>query len=115
MNSIVSTQFNFDIIRIFTIIKKVNFEAWVWFAGLTILAILKPDAHTHFTICPFRLMGIEWCPGCGLGRSISYLFHGNISASYHCHILGIPTALYLSARSVSLIRNPDSIIPKMLN
>jgi hypothetical protein len=101
--------------RIFTTLKKVDVEAWVWLAGLVLLAAIEPNAHTHFTICPFKFIGIECCPGCGLGRSVSFLFHGNIPASVHSNILGIPAVVILGARSINLIRKSGSNIPKMLN
>ncbi|WP_311954640.1 DUF2752 domain-containing protein [Mucilaginibacter terrae] len=38
----------------------------------------------------FKLVGITWCPGCGIGHSISWLLHGNLTQSFKAHYLGIP-------------------------
>jgi hypothetical protein len=89
--------------KLLTEMKKVDSEAWIWIAGLTVLAIINPDSNSHFTLCPFKNLGFNYCPGCGLGHSISYLFHGNIKASLQSHILGIPSVMILSVRTISLI------------
>lgn len=64
------------------------FELIFWITSLTWLAIIQPGAD-HFSLCIFKWLGIHFCPGCGLGHSISYLFHGNIAASVSSHPLGI--------------------------
>jgi hypothetical protein len=96
-------------------IKRINFEAWIWITGLAILAIINPGSQAHFTICPFKNLGFKYCPGCGLGHSISYLFHGNIKASLQTHILGIPAIIILSARTVSIIKKSISNLPLKIN
>lgn len=58
-------------------------------AALTALAVMPPGTDAHYSFCIFKLMGFKYCPGCGLGHSISYLFHGNIRASFAAHPLGI--------------------------
>ena len=83
----------------------------MWIAGLIILAVINPDSHSHFTICPFKYLGFKYCPGCGLGHSISYLFHGNIKASLQTHILGIPAVIILGARTISIIKKSTSNFP----
>jgi hypothetical protein len=102
-------------IKILGYIKKINIEAMMWITGLAILAIINPYSHPHFSICPFKNCGFKYCPGCGLGHSISYLFHGNIKASLQAHILGIPTVIILSARSISLIKKSISDFQLKLN
>jgi len=57
--------------------------------GLILLARLDPSQKGNFSLCLSGLFGIEHCPGCGLGRSISYLLQGNPSASFKMHPLGI--------------------------
>ncbi|ASU32319.1 hypothetical protein MuYL_0416 [Mucilaginibacter xinganensis] len=49
-------------------------------------------------------MGVTWCPGCGLGHSISFLFHGDIKNSLHAHWLGIPAVGVILYRIVVLAR-----------
>ncbi|MDR3626125.1 MAG: DUF2752 domain-containing protein [Ignavibacteriaceae bacterium] len=95
-------------IKILGYIRKINIEAWIWIAGLTVLAILNPDSHSHFTLCPFKNLGFRYCPGCGLGHSISYLFHGNIKESIQAHILGIPAVIILLIRTISIIKKTST-------
>jgi hypothetical protein len=87
------------------VFKYVPFEAIFWIAAIVYLACLAPLSGEHFTICPLHLLGIEWCPGCGLGRSIAHLFRGNIEHSLQSHILGIFALGILVHRIVTLIIN----------
>jgi hypothetical protein len=83
------------------LIKKLfskYFELLFWIAAMLSLAFTAPQAESHFTLCPLKLMGITWCPGCGLGHAIIYLFHGDIRNSFHAHWLGIPAVLIIFHR-----------------
>ncbi|HJP64112.1 MAG TPA: DUF2752 domain-containing protein [Mucilaginibacter sp.] len=66
------------------------FELAIWIAALFALALTDPAGKVHFSLCPLKAMGITWCPGCGLGHAISWLFRGDIRNSWHAHWLGIP-------------------------
>ncbi len=91
-------------------IKWLSHTPWeliFWITGLTLLATAKPMGHDqvhHFTFCPLANLGLDWCPGCGLGRSITQLFHGNLKESFHQHWLGIPSVLIIGSRIVKLSR-----------
>jgi hypothetical protein len=43
-------------------------------------------------------LGFNWCPGCGLGRSLSHLLHGELRQSIQMHWFGIPALLVLLYR-----------------
>jgi hypothetical protein len=49
-------------------------------------------------------MGFKFCPGCGLGHSISYLFHGDIQESFSTHPLGIFAVIIILCRIYNLFR-----------
>lgn len=66
-----------------------NLEAIIWMSVILYFAVLPVPVENHFTICPLRLAGFEYCPGCGLGRSIILLLHGKITESIMMHPLGI--------------------------
>src|SRR5688500_7049188 len=83
-------------------LKSFPVEAALWCAGLLILALMDVRHETHFTICPFYHLGFDFCPGCGLGRSISYFFHGEIILSLKSHPLGIFAVIVLSLRIINL-------------
>lgn len=65
------------------------FELTAWTTALALLALMEPGTDTHYSFCIFKFIGLKFCPGCGLGHSISYLFHGDIHASFSAHPLGI--------------------------
>jgi hypothetical protein len=80
------------------------FELAFWITALVSLALTNPSNQAHFTLCPLKLLGFKWCPGCGLGHSISFLFHGDLQRSFHAHWLGIPAVLAIAYRIYTLIR-----------
>ena len=83
----------------------IGFEAFVWISGLAYLLLCHSPGETHFTICPLAIIGIDFCPGCGLGNSISYLFNGDFVSSFQSHPLGIFALIIISIRIFSLIKN----------
>jgi hypothetical protein len=88
------------------LIKKIfsrYFELVFWIAALVSLAFTDPAGPAHFSLCPLKAMGITWCPGCGLGHSISWLFRGDIRNSFHAHWLGIPALIIILYRIYTLI------------
>jgi hypothetical protein len=91
----------------YSMTKRVSPEAVIWLAALAGLAIVNPETGPPFTICPLANMGLEFCPGCGLGRSVSYLFRGEVAASWHAHPLGIFAVIVLSYRIVLLTINAN--------
>jgi len=73
--------------KIIAFLKSINLEAVIWITGLTFLAFNNPANH-HFSICPIKNLGFSFCPGCGLGESISYLFRLEFLESFYSHPLG---------------------------
>ena len=85
-------------------ISRVPLEAAIWFTGLVMLAMLDPHGHSHFTICPLANAGLDFCPGCGLGKSITLLLHGMPVASFKAHPLGFFAVAVLIHRIYSLTK-----------
>jgi hypothetical protein len=83
----------------------VGFEELVWICGLFYLIFINSPETSHFTICPIANLGFDFCPGCGLGNSISYLFRGDLEASFNSHPFGIFAFLIVIIRIISLIKN----------
>lgn len=77
--------------------QKFPFELLVWLTALIGLAFSNPALH-HYTFCPLSNLGIAWCPGCGLGRSVSSLFHLDLIGSFKYHWFGIPALFILLNR-----------------
>jgi len=80
------------------------FELVFWAAALVALAMTDPAGGVHFSLCPLKAMGITWCPGCGLGHSISWLFRGNMANSWHAHWFGMPALGIILYRIYDLSR-----------
>ena len=83
-------------------IKSFPREAVIWSVGLLALAFYYPQPETHITLCPLSNLGFDFCPGCGLGRSIAFLFHGEFLLSLQTHPLGFLAVIILFYRIVSL-------------
>ncbi|MCK9452977.1 MAG: DUF2752 domain-containing protein [Bacteroidales bacterium] len=82
---------------------KKNLEGFIWLSALLLLALMSPALDTP-SLCVFRWLGIESCPGCGLGHSVSAVFHGQIKASFNYHPLGIFAIFILSIRSILVFK-----------
>ena len=85
-------------------LRKLNIELFFWIGGLTYLAFMNPS-ETHFSLCPIKNLGFSFCPGCGLGHSISFIFHGKFEESFHHHPLGIFALSVILWRIFQLIRS----------
>lgn len=79
------------------------FEATVWILALVLLATMSP-VNDHSSLCPLKNVGISFCPGCGLGHSIAWLFRGEIVASFKAHPLGPFAVIVIISRIVHLLR-----------
>lgn len=84
--------------------KYFSFELSFWVIAIIYLAIINPTQE-HFSFCLLKQIGISWCPGCGIGRSIAYLLHGNIIKSFETHILGTFALIIIVYRISQLINN----------
>jgi hypothetical protein len=80
-------------------------EALIWISGLIFLFLINVDNSSHFTVCPLKYIGIDFCPGCGLGKSIHYLLHLQIEQSFNAHPLGVFAFAVLIQRIYYLTRD----------
>jgi len=84
--------------------KFIGFEALIWISGLVYLAFFSSMYQTHFTICPLANLGFDFCPGCGLGHSITQFFHGNFVDSFNTHPLGFFALIIILYRTYTLLK-----------
>ena len=80
---------------------KTHLEGFIWIAALIILAISNPHEE-HYSLCVFHNLGFSFCPGCGIGHSISHFFHGNLETSFRSHPMGIPAIIILTYRIIQI-------------
>ncbi|MFA5831888.1 MAG: DUF2752 domain-containing protein [Bacteroidota bacterium] len=83
--------------------KPYYIELICWCTALLFLFLFNPMIASSFSFCLLHNAGLSFCPGCGLGRSISFLLHGDISSSFRTHLLGIPAVIVLMYRIMQLI------------
>jgi hypothetical protein len=89
-------------------------EGFIWIAAILGLAFLNVDG-VHFSICPFHNLGIEFCPGCGLGRSIHYFINFEFTKSFNIHPFGGVALTILLYRVFYLMReNINSVKTRTL-
>ncbi len=78
---------------------------WIVFStGLILLGIMSPE-NAGSSFCFFEFIGIDFCPGEGLGHSIAYSFRGDLSSAMEAHIAGPAAIIILSSRIVYVWRN----------
>ncbi len=78
-------------------------ESLLWTFGLIALAVFNPaNSSGGFSLCPIHQLGFDFCPGCGLGHSIAWLFRGDLSTSMDEHMLGPLAAIILISRIIKL-------------
>jgi hypothetical protein len=88
-------------------LSRIPLELIFWVTALVLLGIAEPEQHGHvhhFTLCPLANLGIDWCPGCGVGRAITQALHGNLAESFGQHWFGIPALLIILYRIVVLLK-----------
>jgi len=90
--------------RLKIFLKTFSIEGYIWIIALLILAIINIES-THFTLCPFSNLGIDFCPGCGLGRSIHHFIHLDFIKSFNVHPLGGAALLILIYRIFTLAKS----------
>lgn len=87
-------------------------EAWIWLVVLLSMVLTQPSSGNHFILCPLAHMGIQKCPGCGVGRSMILALHGNVPESLCLHPLGLLALVVISLRIYELLfSNPKYIKP----
>ena len=79
-------------------------EAAIWMVAFALLIISDPGNTSAASLCPFHNIGLNFCPGCGLGTSMSHAFRGHFEASFVAHPLGIVAILILTSRIFTLLK-----------
>ena len=77
------------------IIRSTQFlQALSWTMVLAVLFFMDRSS-TSGSLCLFQFLGLQNCPGCGMGHSISEALHFNFSKSMEAHIMGLPATVFL--------------------
>jgi hypothetical protein len=73
-------------------------EALVWGAAMVWLGLFANLGQPGWSLCPLHALGLDVCPGCGLGRSIGFALRGQFAASWAMHPLGLFALTVLASR-----------------
>lgn len=91
-------------------LRRVPLEAVVWAGALAALAWTDPAGEGLLNLCGFRLLGLpqllglEGCPGCGLGHAVAYLLDGQLMPALRTHPLAPFALAMLVGRIAVLVR-----------
>lgn len=88
---------------------KIPFELYFWCLSLIAISFINVGTEAHFSLCPLDNLGIHWCPGCGLGRSMKLFMVGEFKASWHMHPLGGFGLFVIAFRIIELIKHIKTI------
>ncbi|GAB4107731.1 hypothetical protein GCM10028791_01780 [Echinicola sediminis] len=92
-------------------INRFPTELVFWCLALIGILLIDTSSLSHFTLCPLGMLGIEWCPGCGLGRSMKFFIQGDFMASWKMHPLGglaWGIILFRMVELIKLLKNTDN-------
>jgi len=74
-----------------------HIEICFWITAILLLFFMNPD-NTGDSLCFFHRIGINWCPGCGIGHSIHAALHLQFAESFQQHPLGLAAVLIIFSR-----------------
>lgn len=80
-----------------------HFEWIALISGLLLMAMMDPMNQAS-SLCLIDWLGFEFCPGCGLGTSISFAARGELSASLNAHPLGLLAVVIILGRVGEIFR-----------
>ncbi len=78
-----------------------HFELIVWIIAIIVLYFL-PETKGP-SLCLFKAVGLNSCPGCGIGHSIHDALHFQFTASWNHHPMGIMAVLIIFMRINQLL------------
>jgi hypothetical protein len=92
---VISTSFTTTNPRVFKKILGIA-GALVTLAFPFILMLHNENNHIEAeqSLCPFKMLTGFPCPGCGITKSLIYLFEGNLYKSLYYHLFGPPAFLF---------------------
>ena len=74
-----------------------NIEPLIWAAVLFCIFFMDVSGGS---ICIFKMIGFNSCPGCGIGHSIHDVLHFNFTTSIKEHVFGIPVTTIILWQTV---------------
>jgi len=79
-----------------------HLELIFWVSAICLLFFMDTSASQP-SLCIYRLVGFDSCPGCGLGHAMYHAMHLNFMQSIDEHKFGIPAVFIISLRIKQLL------------
>ena len=67
-------------------LQPFSLELILWIGNIIAILTINPYSDS-FSLCPLHNLGLDWCPGCGLGKGMNLLARGEFKASWEMHPL----------------------------
>lgn len=83
---------------------KPHIEWFIFLSGLILMGTMDPTIQST-SFCFFDLIGIEFCPGEGLGHSIAWIFRGEFKNALEANLFGPLAVAVLSLRILQVWRD----------
>jgi hypothetical protein len=58
------------------------------------IGVLDPNIENAQSLCPFKMATGMPCPGCGITKSLIFLYQGELTKSISYHLFGLPLVLF---------------------
>lgn len=87
-----------------------HMELCFWITAIVLLFFLNTERAAD-SFCFFRWIGINWCPGCGIGHSMHAVLNFQFYKAFQYHPLGIVAVLIIFHRMTQLVihtKQPES-------
>lgn len=85
------------------------FEITVFSVGLLLMVFMDPTTGYRSSWCLYEIVGVNFCPGEGLGHSIAYIFRGQFYNAMQANVLGPFAIIVLFSRVGFLLRKNNGI------
>lgn len=79
-------------------LKRIPLEWLAWTGALLLPMCIEPGKAEATSLCLFKYLHFPWCPGCGLGNSLAYLYRGELLLSVKTHLMALPALAILGYR-----------------
>lgn len=81
-------------------------------AILAVLAVVDPRTAWFAPRCPFRFVTGLYCPGCGTGRALHALVHGDLVAAARLNVLAVAAIPVFLGAALRAVTRPNDPFPR---
>ena len=81
-------------------------------AVLAVLVVVDPRTAWFAPRCPFRFVTGLFCPGCGTGRALHALVHGDLAAAARLNVLAVAAIPVFLGAALHAALRPEVPFPR---